>query len=73
MFKMLILQRLHNLSDERLQYQVSDRLSLMRFLGLELAGNVPNARLTKKGGQSHYGYKNPINIDKDTRLLSAAA
>ena len=44
MFKMLILQRLHNLSDERLQYQVSDRPSFMRFLGLELAGNVPDAR-----------------------------
>ena len=44
MFKLLILQRLNNLSDERLQYQVSDRLSFMRFLGLELAGNVPDAR-----------------------------
>ena len=44
MFKMLILQHLHNLSDERLQYQVSARLSFMRFLGLELAGNVPDAR-----------------------------
>ncbi len=44
MFKLLILQRLNNLSDERLQYQVSDRLSFMRFLGLELAGNIPDAR-----------------------------
>lgn len=44
MFKLLVLQRLHNLSDERLQYQVGDRLSFMRFLGLELAGNVPDAR-----------------------------
>jgi IS5 family transposase len=44
MFKLLILQRLHNLSDERLQYQVSDRLSVMRFLGLDLSGNVPDAR-----------------------------
>lgn len=44
MFKLLVLQRLHNLSDERLQYQVSDRLSFMRFLGLELSGNVPDAR-----------------------------
>jgi transposase len=44
MFKLLILQRLHNLSDERLQYQVSDRLSFMRFLGLERAGSVPDAR-----------------------------
>ena len=42
--KLLILQRLHNLSDQRLQYQVGDRLSFMRFLGLELAGNVPDAR-----------------------------
>lgn len=156
MFKMLILQRLHNLSDERLQYQVSDRLSFMRFLGLELAGNVPDARTvwafrealkqyqltdalferlnqalaalgvelksgqiidatfvpvpiqrngresnaiikadavpidwgktpaklaqkdcdarrTKKGGQNHYGYKNHVNIDKDTKLIIAAA
>ena len=44
MFKMLILQRLNGLSDERLQYQVTDRLSFMRFLGVELAGNVPDAR-----------------------------
>mgnify|MGYP001605191213 CR=1 FL=1 len=155
MFKLLILQRLNNLSDERLQYQVSDRLSFMRFLGLELAGNVPGARTvwafrealkehqrvdalfdrlnqtlaalgvelksgqiidatfvpvpiqrngreanalikenavpidggkspakraqkdidargTKKGGQSHYGYKNHINIDTDTKLIAAS-
>lgn len=72
MFKMLILQRMNNLSDERLEYQVSDRLSFMRFLGLELAGNVPDARWTKKGGQNHYGYKNHVNIDKDTKLIAAA-
>ena len=155
MFKLLILQRLHNLSDERLQYQVNDRLSFMRFLGLELTGNVPDARTiwafrealkehklvdalferfnqalaalgvelnsgqiidatfvpvpiqrngretnaiikadavpidwgktpakraqkdvdarwTKKGGQNHYGYKNHINIDKDTKLIAAS-
>lgn len=157
MFKMLVLQRLYGLSDERLQYQVTDRLSFMRFLGIELAGNVPDARTvwafreslkthdlagllferlhqalgdlgielksgqiidatfvpvpiqrngrkenalikagaipiewgqdsersnklahkdtdarwTKKGGQSHYGYKNHINIDKDTKLITA--
>lgn len=155
MFKLLILQRLHNLSDERLQYQVTDRLSFMRFLGLELSGDVPDARTvwafrealkthrlveplferlnqaladlgvelksgqiidatfvpvpiqrngrennalikadavpvewgktpaklaqkdidarwTKKGGQNHYGYKNHLNIDKDTKLIAAA-
>jgi len=156
MFKMLILQRLHNLSDERLQFQVTDRLSFMRFLGLELSGDVPDARTvwafrellkehrlveplfarlnqaladlgvelksgqiidatfvpvpiqrngrednalikqeavpidwaktpakraqkdidarwTKKGGQSHYGYKNHINIDRATKLITAHA
>ena len=44
MFKMLVLQRLNGLSDERLQYQVTDHLSFMRFLGVALAGNVPDAR-----------------------------
>lgn len=159
MFKMLILQRLNGLSDERLQYQVTDRLSFMRFLGVEIAGKVPDARTvwafrealkehqladalferlnqalaelgielksgqiidatfvpvpiqrngpdnnalikagavpmhwgqdteqpnklahkdtdarwTKKGGQSHYGYKNHINIDKDTKLITGHA
>jgi IS5 family transposase len=154
MFKLLILQRLHNLSDERLQFQVTDRLSFMRFLGLGLAADVPDARTvwafreslrvhelveplfarlnqslaglgvelksgqiidatfvpvpiqrnnrednalikadavpvewgksparraqkdidarwTKKGGQNHYGYKNHVNVDKDTKLITA--
>ena len=44
MFKMLVLQRLNGLPDERLQYQATDRLSFMRFLGVALAGNVPDAR-----------------------------
>lgn len=162
MFKLLILQRLHNLSDERLQYQVTDWLFFMRFRGLELTGDVPDARTvwafrealkehclveplfdrlnqalsdlgvelksgqiidatfvpvpiqrngrednalikqdavpvdwgkspakraqkdidarwTKKGGQNHYGYvcpsgyKNHINVDRDTKLIAAQA
>lgn len=44
LFKMLVLQRIHNLSDDRLEYQVRDRLSFMRFLGLDLAGVVPDAK-----------------------------
>ena len=35
-FKMVVLQSLYNLSDEALEFQVRDRLSFMRFLGLEL-------------------------------------
>jgi IS5 family transposase len=34
MFKMLVLQNLYNLSDEELEYQINDRLSFMKFLGL---------------------------------------
>lgn len=41
-FKMLILQRLYNISDEQLEYQVNDRLSFMRFLDLTLADDVPD-------------------------------
>ena len=43
MFKMLVLQQLYNISDEELEYQVNDRLSFMRFLGLGLAEPVTNA------------------------------
>ena len=43
MFKMLILQQLYNISDEDLEYQVNDRLSFMRFLGLTLTESVPDA------------------------------
>ena len=36
MFKALIIQRLFNLSDEQLEYQITDRLSFTRFLGLHI-------------------------------------
>jgi IS5 family transposase len=42
-FKMLVLASLYNLSDEALEFQVRDRLSFMRFLGLELHHAVPDA------------------------------
>ena len=43
MFKALVLQACHNLSDERTEYLIRDRLSFMRFLGLGLADTVPDA------------------------------
>ena len=43
MFKVLVLQTSHNLSDERTEYLIRDRLSFMRFLGLGLADTVPDA------------------------------
>src|ERR1700745_859895 len=43
MFKAIILQPSHNLSDERTEYLIKDGLSFMRFLGLGLADAVPDA------------------------------
>ena len=43
-FKMLILQSLYNLSDDGLEQQVLDRLSFMRFLGLRIGDDVPDAK-----------------------------
>ena len=43
MFKVLILQAAHGLSDERAEYLIKDRLSFMRFLGVGLADAVPDA------------------------------
>lgn len=44
MFKILVLQRYYNLSDEQMQYQMLDRLSFMRFLGLTLSDSVPDEK-----------------------------
>lgn len=44
MFKILILQSLYNLSDDQMEFQVRDRLSFMRFLGLSLGHTVPDAK-----------------------------
>ncbi|HLG25858.1 MAG TPA: IS5 family transposase [Candidatus Gracilibacteria bacterium] len=44
MFKVLVLQALYNLSDDQTEYQIRDRLSFMRFLGLDMDGTVPDAK-----------------------------
>jgi IS5 family transposase len=41
-FKILILQRLYNFSDEEMEYQINDRQSLPRFLGLHMGSRVPD-------------------------------
>ena len=43
MFKILVLQALYSLSDEAAEFQIRDRLSFQRFLGLGLDGAVPDA------------------------------
>jgi transposase, IS5 family len=44
MFKVLVLQTLYTLSDEQTEYQLKDRLSFMRFVGLALHDPVPDAK-----------------------------
>ena len=43
-FKMVVLSAPFNLSDDRIEYQVRDRLSLMRFLRLGPEGRVSDAK-----------------------------
>ena len=49
MFKILLLQAMHGLSDERCEYLIKDRLSFMRFLGLGLR---PGAGTPTRSGRS---------------------
>lgn len=44
MFKILILQRYYNLSDDQTEYQINDRMSFMRFLGLTISDDIPDSR-----------------------------
>lgn len=44
MFKVLVLQRIYNLSDEKTEYHIRDSLSFHRFLGLEIGDKVPDSR-----------------------------
>jgi hypothetical protein len=42
MFKILVIQTTNNLSDERAELLINDRLSFMRFLGFGLSDRVPD-------------------------------
>jgi IS5 family transposase len=44
MFKVLVLQSLYNLSDEKIEFQIRDRISFMRFLDLSLGDPVPDEK-----------------------------
>lgn len=44
MFKIMILQRYYNISDENTEYQIVDRLSFRNFLGLSSGDKIPDAR-----------------------------
>jgi IS5 family transposase len=61
MFKIILLKRFYNLSDEQAEYQINDRISFREFLGLSSGYRVPDARtlwlfqdklISKKLGES---------------------
>jgi IS5 family transposase len=45
MFRILILQRYYNLSDDQIKYQINDGLSFMRFLNLTIADDIPDSKI----------------------------
>jgi IS5 family transposase len=44
MFKILVLQSLYNVADDQAEYQINDRLTWKRFLGLTLSEKSPDAK-----------------------------
>ena len=42
MFKILLLQRYYNLSDEQTEFQINDRKSFKKFLGLKIEDKITN-------------------------------
>lgn len=44
MFKILVLQKYHNISDEAAEIKILENLTFMRFLGIGLQDKVPDAR-----------------------------
>ena len=64
MFKVLILQKYYNLSEEDTEFQILDRFSFQRFLGLSVADKVPDKntiwlfkqRLGEDGIQALFDY-----------------
>jgi len=44
MFKVLVLQHLYNVSDDQIEYQIRDRYSFCRFLGLTPSDRIPDAK-----------------------------
>ena len=79
MFKILVLQRMYNLSDEQTEYQIVDRTSFSGFLGLASGDKVADARtiwafreqLTKKAvttsADQHDSVPAKLLIDNDDR------
>jgi IS5 family transposase len=70
-FKIVVLQSLHNLSDEQTEYLIRDRISFMRFLDLELEDPVPDAttRLQWRTRTDHASIDRVDDLDHGVGIL----
>ena len=73
MFKILVLQHLYSIADERTEFAIKDRLSFMRFLGLTLKDRVPDEKtiwlfrevLTRRGAIHRLFKRFKRHLDKN--------
>ena len=61
-FRILLLQRIYNISDDQTEFQKKDRMSFMRFLGLQLSDKVPDAKTI-------WHFRNELSNTKLSRKL----
>jgi IS5 family transposase len=62
MFKIALLQRLYNLSDEQMEFQLNDRISFKRFVGLDFSHRVPDCNTL-------WNFKQALARDDNERKL----
>ncbi len=51
MFKIIILQRYYGLGDTQVEFQILDRLSFKKFLGLEAGDEMPDEKTVRSFGK----------------------
>jgi transposase, IS5 family len=72
MFKILVIQSINNLSDERADYLIADRLSFMRFLGLGLSDRVAASEARRRWREENSPAPAPLNSPA-RRMISTIA
>ena len=65
MFKILVLQRMYNLSDEQTEYQIVDRTSFRNFLGLASGDRVPDGRKRRAEVLRHGMFSRVIGLARN--------
>lgn len=60
MVKILFIQRLYNLSDEQIEFQIVDRLSFRRFLEIPFSNSVPDCKTV-------WAFREALNKDNEDR------